>query len=375
LELTDPVIPLGQSVQVPLANTLSTAQSALTIPPPTEPISPGKSQPSRRGVSRRTVIIGLAGTASLAAIGGSVWWFLFPHQTFSTSHETLYTYRGHSLGVNALVWSPDGTRIASASVDKTVQVWDATTGRHVLTYRGHSSPVNTIAWSGARIASGNDDVQVWDAATGNNAFIYLGYSRGVGVYALTWSPDGTLIASGGYDRAVQVWKAADGTRLINHTGHTDYVLAVAWSPDGMYIASGGHDKTVRVWDGTSRNPNPIFTYNDHSEGVSALAWSPDSKRIASGAYDKTVRVWDATTGKNQIVYQGHTSEVYAVAWFGKRIVSASTDKTAQIWDASNGRHIFTYQGHTGEIYAVAWSPDGTRIASGGQDGIVQVWQA
>jgi WD40 repeat protein len=352
-------------------------------PQPPVPVTP--SSRSRIRFSRRTIMLGLPG---LVVGGGIIAWFVSPYgRSLATPHPTdaipslgttIYTYRGHSLGVNALAWSPDGTRIASASDDKTVQVWNAATGGHVYPYRGHSSQVNTVAWHGARIASGNNDVQLWDAATGSHPFIYPGYARGVGVnpvavYAVAWSPDGTQIVSGGYDKIVQVWNAADGTRLLDYKGHTAYVFAVAWSPDGTYIASGGHDKTVQVWNATTGQP--IFTYYDHSSGVSALAWSPDSERIASGAYDNTVRVWEATTGKNPVIYQRHTDRVYAVAWSDKRIVSAAIDKTAQIWDASSGRPIFTYHGHTGGVYAVAWSPDGTRIASGGQDRIVQVWQA
>ena len=76
-------------------------------------------------------------------------------------------YDGHTDWVNALAWSPDGTRIASASKDKTVQVWDATTGDTLVTYRGHTRWVYAVAWSpeGSRIASGGNDktVQVWQA--------------------------------------------------------------------------------------------------------------------------------------------------------------------------------------------------------------------
>ncbi len=86
---------------------------------------------------------------------------------FSQGFQPLYTYRGHSAGVNTIVWSPNGKRIASGSNDNTVQVWDATTGGHAFTYHDHSDWVNALAWSpdGRRIASGGNDgtVQVWKA--------------------------------------------------------------------------------------------------------------------------------------------------------------------------------------------------------------------
>src|SRR5258708_4879721 len=85
----------------------------------------------------------------------------------SSRWAELYTYRGHSASVNAVAWSPDGTRIASGSADFSVQLWDAANGGHALTYRGHADHVNTVAWSpdGKRIASGGDDdtAHGWDA--------------------------------------------------------------------------------------------------------------------------------------------------------------------------------------------------------------------
>jgi serine/threonine protein kinase len=116
----------------------------------------------RRRTSRRSVLIGLGTLAAAAVAGGRIWWI-----STSSPPPFLYCYSGHTREVYGVAWSPDGKRIASASVDSTIQVWDATTGGHVLTYRGHATALLTVAWSpdGKRIASGSLDwtVQVWDA--------------------------------------------------------------------------------------------------------------------------------------------------------------------------------------------------------------------
>src|SRR5437016_2762308 len=144
-------------------------------------------------MSRRTILQRLAG---LTLAGGSITSFVAScsssthspsaSRTFFTSisiKTALYTYRGHSAGVIGVAWSPDGTRIASASNDGTVQVWDAANGGHVYTYRGHTDRVNVVAWSpdGTRIASGSDDhtVQVWDAANGGHVYTYRGHADAV----------------------------------------------------------------------------------------------------------------------------------------------------------------------------------------------------
>src|SRR5437667_9262347 len=122
----------------------------------------------------------------------------FSHSTLSVG-TTLLTYNEHLNAVSSLAWSPDGKYIASASYDKTIQVWDSVTGHRISVYRGHTN---------------------W-------------------VSALAWSPAGQYLASASYDKTVQVWDAATGKRLLTYRGHSDTVTAVAWSPDGTYLASAG----------------------------------------------------------------------------------------------------------------------------------------
>jgi WD40 repeat protein len=186
----------------------------------------------------------------------------------ATNGIHVFTHRVNAVpsGECGIAWSADSKRIASAGdIDssgriRTVQIWDAANGGHVFTYRGHTYEVNAIAWSpnGTRIASGgvemgsdglNGDltVHVWDAANGGNVYIYGGHAHEyTSVEVVVWSPHGTGIASSS-DQTVQVWNAADGSHVHTYRGHTYGARALAWSPDGMRIASGGVDKTVQVW--------------------------------------------------------------------------------------------------------------------------------
>ena len=338
--------------------------------------------------SRRTVIAGLLGLAGLAAAGGGAAWYLMqPHTT--AMGTTLYTYTGHENQVLAVAWqsvahatsSTTATpRIASGSLDHTVQVWDALTGNHVFTYKGHNGAVEVVAWSpdGTRIASGSLDhtVQVWDASTGHRLLTYSGHSDGV--LSLSWSPDGKYIASAGKDATVQVWDTKKGHRLFIYHGHKDWIGCVVWSPDGKSIASASADKTVQVID--AYKGQRIVSYAGHTDKVWTVAWASDSQRLASGGDDHTVQVWQATTGPTShpiYTYRGHSSPVETVAWSpdGDRIASGSEDRTVQVWNPAVTENAFTYSNHLGTVWDIAWSPDGTHIASASLDHTVQVWQA
>jgi len=206
--------------------------------------------------------------------------------------------------VNSIAWSPDSKRIASASWDKTVQIWDATTGGHVFTYGGDLNTVfDDAEWSpyGKYIASIGasdeyDDIQVWDATNGSRRLSYHSPSLSNNI---AWSPDGTRLATAEEYGTVHVWDANTGSSLFTYLGHRYGVWGLAWSPDGVRIASGGEDKTVQVWDAT--DGGHVYTYRGHKDDVNAVAWSPDGKLIASAGGnldnmvkgDSTVQVWQA----------------------------------------------------------------------------------
>src|SRR6266436_3519072 len=175
--------------------------------------------------------------------------------------QHVLTYRGHANAVSALAWSPDGRRIASGSEDKSVQVWppfkdkssffsaflQAPRGQFI--YKGHSGRVNGLGWSpnGLRVASVGSDksLQVWDSSTGRKYIIYRTTSSGLN--SVSWSPDGRYFASGGNDKMVQVWDAITRSNVFTYRGHTGYVTSVAWSPDGKQLASASVDHTMQVW--------------------------------------------------------------------------------------------------------------------------------
>jgi WD40 repeat protein len=291
--------------------------------------------------------------------------------------QTFMVYRGHSSYIYGLTWSStDGSRIASASLDTSVQVWSTQTSQQYFSYN-HSKAVNDVKASPdkTRIASAGEDsvVQVWNVTNGTRIFSYRGHSDAVNT--VEWSPNGRYIVSASRDKTVQVWDANTGTPMYTYQGHSAEVWAAGWSPDSNYVVSVSVDGTARVWNALTGTL--LVTYRGHNNTVRTVSWSPDGGRIATGSEDLTVQVWSATNGNKLLTYRGHSSLLRTVSWShdSTRIVSGARDATAQIWNASTGSTIFTYSSHTATVFDAQWSPDGTKIASGSTDTTVRVWQA
>jgi len=197
------------------------------------------------------------------------------------------------------------------------------------------------------------------------------------VEKITFSPDGQILASAGWDKSVILWDVLTGQPLGKPlTGHTDKVLSVAFSPDGRILASGSADLTIRLWDVATGQPlGPPLT--GHESWVHSVAFSPDGRLLASSSGDKTVRIWDVET--RQPLGQpltGHTDEVHSVAFSpdGQILASAGRDKTIILWNVLTRQPLGKpLTGHTGWIWNVAFSPDGQTLASAGFDHSIILW--
>lgn len=287
----------------------------------------------------------------------------------------ILTLMGHADYIRACAWSPDGTRLASASSDRTLKIWDSITGMCLRTLEGHKDVVWACTWSpdGTRIASASSDrtLKIWDI-TSSVCLRSIEHSKEV--RACAWSPNGSILASASKDGTVKLWDVATGVCQRNLEAHPEGVDACAWSPDGTRIASGGgyKDISVKIWDAATGAY--LLTLKGHRINVGDLVWSRDGTRIAT-AGDNTSRIWDTKTGACLHILSGHSRNVWGCAWSpdGFRIASASFDLTLKIWDTSTGICVCTLNGHSGWVVKCAWSPDGTTLASASNDKMLKLW--
>ncbi|KAH6132813.1 hypothetical protein HBI68_255110 [Parastagonospora nodorum] len=291
--------------------------------------------------------------------------------------QPLHTLEGHTGWVTSVAFSAEGDRLASASRDNTVRVWDAKTGQPLHTLKGHTGWVTSVAFSaeGDRLASASDDntVRVWNAKTGRPLHTLKGHTRDVN--SVAFSAEGDRLASASHDDTVRVWDAKTGQSLHTLEGHTSTVTSVAFSAEGDRLASASWDNTVRVWD--AKTGQSLHTLKGHTGWVTSVAFSAEGDRLASASHDNTVRVWDAKTGRPLHTLEGHTNGVISVAFSaeGDRLASASRDKTVRVWDAKTGQPLHTLEGHTSGVTSVAFSAEGDRLASASDDNMVRVWDA
>jgi WD40 repeat protein len=197
------------------------------------------------------------------------------------------------------------------------------------------------------------------------------------VSAVEFSPDGKILAIGGYQQ-VRLLNGATGKPETTLTGEADYVRSIAFSPDGKLLAAAGgrcqREGEVKIWDVASRHL--VNTITGHKDCIYSVAWSPDGKVLATGSYDKMVKLWDPSTGKELRNLQDHIDAVFAVAFSpdGKYLASASQDRTVKIWNVATGERLFTLSDASDGLTSLAYSPDGSHIAASGYDKTIYIWK-
>ncbi|HAT14592.1 MAG TPA: hypothetical protein DCS91_14415 [Microcoleaceae bacterium UBA11344] len=303
-------------------------------------------QERKRG--RRLQIIGLSGFSAIAAIAlglagvaGIGWWKVAINQINSLAQ-----------GSDALL-NLDGSKALKTSLKAVVQMRhtplvDADTQTQV-----ELSLLNTVSNVAAPNTLGGHANQVW---------------------AVSFSPNGKLLATGSADKTVKLWDTTTRKEIKTLSGHTDGVYAVSFSPNGKLLATGSRDNTVKLWDTTT--DKEIKTLTGHTDAVLAVSFSPDGKRLATGSRDKTVKLWDTSTGKVIQTLTGHTDTVNTVSFSpdGKLLATASGDNTVKLWNTTTGKEIKTLTGHTSWVYGVSFSPNGKLLATGSGDNTVRLWR-
>lgn len=243
----------------------------------------------------------------------------------------------------------------------------------------HRSLVESLAISpdGKWLASGSfQEVCLWEMPAGHLKHRLSGFAHNV--VALAFAPQGNLLACGGgaptEDGELKIFDPVSGSliREIAHA-HSDTVYGVSFSADGSKLASCGADKFIKVHEvATGRH---LRSFEGHTHHVLDVGWKADGKLLASAGADSTIKVWDFETGEQRRTINGHSKQVTRLVFVGNtpQIVTTSGDRTLRMWNVDNGGTVRQF-GSVGDfLYAVHASPDGKLIVAGGQDGIARLY--
>jgi WD40 repeat protein len=324
----------------------------------------------------------------------------------------------HANAVSVVAFSPDGKRLATASWDRTVKVWDLANGHELLSYDKHQGEVQALAFSpdGKSIASAGEEERIllWDAATGKDLHVLRG--KGKCVTCLAFSRDGKTLATGWDDKekselapgrgkftakaaalrqfagALRLYDTATGELKRAVEDFPRRVETLAFSADGKLLAVGSGDGQIRLWEFPGITDNvtqPAFWQKGDLNGPCfAVAFSPDGKTLARCGAD-SIKLYHvsrpgaafAVSDAYRILTPGSAEALGLVNLFastvfskdGKTLFTGGLDGVIRLWDLDTGLSIGSFRGHAGEIGSLVFNASGTQLASGSLDHSARLW--
>jgi WD40 repeat protein len=296
-----------------------------------------------------------------------------------TQNTVIKTFIGHTGLIYSVRVNKDGTKLLTASADKSIRTWDVNTGNPLNVIYTHTIVPKIAIFSpdGNYIAAPyiQKQIGIWDVNTVREIMTIT--TAHANILALAYSADGTLLASADNEGMVCIWDLRTQKKVYQWQVPTKYEAnSIHFHPTQSLIAIGSADKNVYVWHYNEKNK--VNVLRGSILGISSVSFSQDGKRLLAGSADKTLRIWDAEHDFEEIrtLWRSHNSDITCAAYSpdSKYILSAGKDKTIRLRDANTGKIISIFNEDKEVIHSLSFSPDGKYAYTGGEDNTVRMWK-
>jgi WD40 repeat protein len=337
--------------------------------------------------------------------------------------KLLSTFRAHISNINSVSFSPDGSLLATSSLDKSAAVWDAQTSEEISRLEGHKASVTSAIFSldsrSVLTTSMDAKAKLWEAKSGRLIQCFEGHRAEI--VDASFNFDGTRVVTASWDGTAKLWNAsnnrfkafldceesmlmatfnAEGSKIVTpnidssdpmahvwdfSTGecifslkeHSDLIEYASFSPDGHYIVTTSADKTAKVWN--AENGSLITTLTGHTNTVKFAVFSSDSQMVATASFDGAAKLWSVPTGDLRGTFKRHDqrpSELVCARFSpdSKVLVTAGSDGKADVWNTVNGELLFSLE-HADALHAVRFSLDGKYILTASADYTAKIWSS
>ena len=329
----------------------------------------------RANLQRRHLPAALA-TLNLIPTRDDEWRFLRRSIAADWSDQALVRdLEGHTGAIASIAYSVDGRKLASASIDQTVRIWDVSSGKLEHTLSDHDDIVLAVAYSpsGNLLASAGYDrtVRLWDAETLQSLGSLNEHTSTI--RALAFSPDGSKLATAGDDRVVLLWDLETKTKSGEFAGHVASVTTLAFSANGDQVASSSSDGTTIVWNSNDGKQTATLSANDGS--IRSLVYAASNDHLISGSDERVIRLWqrDSQAWTSQTIQTNAGVRGVSYHSASQRLASGLDDNSVVVWKPDSATEQLVLRGHTGRVLTVSFAPDGKSMASAGFDGTIKIW--
>ncbi len=321
--------------------------------------------------------------------------------------------RGHRATALSVEWSPDEKQLVSAGDDATIKVWPldvlgphqsiANAHRRVLGVRFTPDGSGLISGGGRYGPESSPRIKLWK---GSNNELVRSFAEGERrILSLDVSPDGKRLAAGSNRSELKIYDVASGKQLQHVEGVKGAVFGLSWSPNAEKLAVAQGDRPyLSLWDVRGEEPKRLPIGSRHEHRINAVSFHPQGHELATAGHDGTVRVIDPRTGEELAVFCSEhiagklrnrpASQIlrtyplpsnastplrpdhrsWSVVWsHGGRRLAWTSGRFLILRDMEANLGFSVLDGHASSIRSVAWSPNGSRIATGSNGGVIRLW--